>query len=233
MLPEIQSLLILQDRDVEILKHKRLLENAPKKAETIKKRLADAKLALDNAKEEQQKNEVAIKSVDLDRKTRKTSIERLKQQQYETTKAEEIAAISSEINKYQATVDELETQELELMEKKDALAEKLSQATSSFEQNKTHAVNAIDELKASIKNSQSRLAELTEERKTLASDIDADLLAKYDRLFSKKEGHSVVTLHNDNCGSCNMKPTPSTISQLFDGKKIVQCDQCGAFLYSS
>ena len=68
-----------------------------------------------------QENEIAIKGLELDIATRKDTLVKLKVQQYETKKNDEFTALGNEIERYNGEVDDLETQELELMEKADGL----------------------------------------------------------------------------------------------------------------
>ncbi|MFT6794799.1 MAG: putative nucleic acid-binding Zn-ribbon protein, partial [Rubritalea sp.] len=100
MLPQIESLLVIQDRDHQIQTLQRELEKIPRDAAAIKGRLVEAQSALDIAREGIQKNELAVKKIDLDRKTRKNTIERLTVQQFETKKNDEFAALGAEIIRY-------------------------------------------------------------------------------------------------------------------------------------
>jgi len=128
MLPQIESLLVIQDRDHQLQTLKNDLEKIPRDAAAIKERVMQATAELNTAKENVQQNELAIKKIDLDRKTRKDTIEKLTVQQFETSKNDEYAALGAEIVRYTDIVNELETQELEYMEKSDDLTVTLTTA---------------------------------------------------------------------------------------------------------
>ena len=132
MLPQIESLLVIQDRDHQIQTLQSELEKIPRDAAAIKSRLVEAQSALDIARDSIQQNELAVKKIDLDRKTRKNTIERLTVQQFETKKNDEFAALGAEIIRYQDMVDDLETQELEYMEKTDDLTSAFSKANEKL-----------------------------------------------------------------------------------------------------
>ena len=121
MLAEIESLLVLQDRDQRILALEEDMKRIPADKESAKNRLANDLASVANAKKAVQENEVAIKNVELDIGTRKNTLERLKVQQYETKKNDEFTALENETKRYNEEVDQLETTELELMEKADVL----------------------------------------------------------------------------------------------------------------
>ena len=81
MLAEIESLLVLQDRDQRILSLEEDIQRIPNSKEQAKQRLANDNELVANAKKAVQENEVAIKNLELDIGTRKNTLERLKVQQ--------------------------------------------------------------------------------------------------------------------------------------------------------
>ena len=121
MQPDFETLLILQDRDLRLRDIHTQLERIPREKEQASDRLAQTKAAAEAAKSAVQENEVAIKNVELDIGTRRETIGRLKKQQFETRKNEEYQALGHEVVRYGKEVDDLETTELELMEKADQL----------------------------------------------------------------------------------------------------------------
>ena len=116
MLEEVRALLILQDRDRRLLTIAEDLEKMPRDEARAKTKLADDEAAVKNAHEAVVEGEVALKRLELDAQTRRTTIERLKSQQFETRKNDEYQALGHEITRYEKEVDELETKELEAME---------------------------------------------------------------------------------------------------------------------
>ena len=74
MLPEIERLLILQDRDTKLAELKENLERIPRERELAKARLQSSQAGVAKAKEAQQENEVAIKQIELDAETRRNTI---------------------------------------------------------------------------------------------------------------------------------------------------------------
>ena len=127
MLPELEQLLILQEKDQHIRRLKLDLKRLPADQERAKENLASVTGAVRAAKEKVQHNEVAIKNLELQIQTRKDSIARLKVQQYETRKNEEFAALGHEVERYGREVTKLEDDELVLMEKAEVLKAELAE----------------------------------------------------------------------------------------------------------
>ena len=232
MLPQIESLLVIQDRDHQLQTLKNDLEKIPRDAAAIKERVMQATAELNTAKENVQQNELAIKKVDLDRKTRKDTIEKLTVQQFETSKNDEYAALGAEIVRYTDIVNELETQELEYMEKSDDLTVTLTTAEEKLTAIKEGMPAEVKALTEKKNNLTTRIAELTEERAILVKDVESGTLAIYDRVFAKKGNAAVSPLSDNLCGGCHMKVIADTISRTIDEKELSQCENCGCFLYS-
>ena len=232
MLPEIEQLLIIQDRDQKITKLNSDIERLPLEEQQAKQRLKSVIESVNSAESEIKGNEVEISKIELDIDTRKDSITKLKNQQLETKKNEEFAAMEHSITNYQDEISKLEDSQLELMEKGEELN------TSLEEANDTHAKEqkVVDAELAIIKERKiqfsKKIEELKSDREKIASSIDNDLLDQYNRIFKSKKGVAVSELVNDICSGCHMKVTPTTAGMVRAEKVVSTCDQCGRILYS-
>ena len=142
MLPEIEQLLILQDKDQTLKRLNHDLKRFPQEQERVKQKLASDTEAVKQAKTKLQENEVAIKNLQLQIGTRKETITRLKIQQFETRKNDEYSALGNEVVRYGAEVTKLEDSEIELMEKAEELKSKTpDQLRDSLVQLKKEAFN--------------------------------------------------------------------------------------------
>tara|TARA_Y100000589_G_scaffold119849_2_gene114163 strand:- start:149 stop:847 length:699 start_codon:yes stop_codon:yes gene_type:complete len=232
MLPEIEQLLIIQDRDQKITKLNSDIERLPLEEQQAKQRLKSVIESVNSAESEIKSNEVEISKIELDIDTRKDSITKLKNQQLETKKNEEFAAMEHSITNYQDEISQLEDSQLELMEKGEELNNSLEEA------NDIHAKEqkVVDAELAIIKERKiqfsKKIEELKSDREKIASNIDNDLLDQYNRIFKSKKGVAVSELVNDICSGCHMKVTPTTAGMVRAEKVVSTCDQCGRILYS-
>ena len=214
MLPEIEQLLIIQDRDQKITKLNSDIERLPFEEEQAKERLKSVIESVNSAESEIKGNEVEISKIELDIDTRKDSITKLKNQQLETKKNEEFAAMEHSITNYQDEISKLEDSQLELMEKGEELNNSLEEA------NDIHAKEqkVVDAELAIIKERKiqfsKKIEELKSDREKIASNIDNDLLDQYNRIFKSKKGVAVSELVNDICSGCHMKVTPTTAGMV-------------------
>jgi predicted nucleic acid-binding Zn-ribbon protein len=233
MLDEVRSLLILQDRDRRLLALAKDLEKLPQEEARAKAKLAGDESAVTKAHDALREAELKVKKIEMDAGTRRTTIIRLKNQQFETRKNEEFQALGHEITRYEKEVDGLETQELEAMEEVDKLRELLSSAEAS----KKRTQELVNEDIASIQNRRGRLTatrdEVKAERAPLAAQIDGTLLALYERLMKTKDGLAIAPmLEGGRCGGCQMKLIPSSVVKVQAGTERAQCENCGRIIYS-
>jgi len=232
MREDIQQLIHLQELDQKITALTAELIRIPQLKEGAKDRLASDIAALDKAKLEFKENEVAIKNVELDIGTRKTTISKLKNQQFETKKNEEFTKLGDEVVRYEGMVDDLETQELELMEVADGCRINIASAEQILGKTQALVDEEIAELDTRAKDREAEKTRLTELRTTSAGEIDEDLLADYDRLFVKREGQAIVPVTADKqCTGCHVKVTPGTFVAAKTDDTIAECDNCGCMLY--
>jgi len=233
MREDVKQLLALQEVDQKIQALEAELLRIPQLQEAAKDRLANDTAALAQAKANFQANEVEIKKVELDIGTRRNSIERLKNQQFETKKNDEYTKLGQEVTRYEELVDALETRELELMEIADDLRGKISAAEAALSKTQGYVDEEIKALEDRATERRKALAEAQSLQDERVSAIgDEDLLDTYHRLFNKRDGQAIVKVTPErSCTSCHVQVTPATYALAQSGAAIAHCDNCSAILF--
>jgi uncharacterized protein len=232
MLDEVRALLILQDRDRRLLALDKDLERLPQDEARAKTKLAGDEAAVKTAHDALIDCELRLKRLELDAGTRKTTIQRLKVQQYETRKNEEYQALGHEITRYEKEVDDLETRELELMEEMDSLRGAQKAAEAALARTRTLVDEDLATIAARRERMDAERAELLTERKQLAAQVPDSILPLYERLMKTKVGVAVAPLHEGKCGGCHMKLIASTVVAVQNAKEMTRCEDCGRILYA-
>lgn len=233
MFEPIEGLLILQERDRRLANLKEQISQIPQDEARAKGRLNSDEQAVATAKSGLQQIGVEAKKVELDVETRRNTISRLKQQQFETRKNEEFQALGHEVERYAAEIDELETKQLEFMEKADAQREVLDAAEAALAKSQEVVDQDLADLKQRSENLEKEHSTVAAERVKLAADVDEELLSLYERLLVKKKGVAVCPVESGQCGGCHVKLIPATLVKVQAGKEIAQCENCGRILYPS
>jgi predicted nucleic acid-binding Zn-ribbon protein len=231
MLPEVEKLLRVQHHDQKIKAIDKELAGIPVEAEDIRDRLVADRSSVEAAKGELQQTEVAIKNLELDVSTRRTTIGKLKVQQFETRKNEEYQRMGVEIERYAAEIATLEDREMELMEKADAQKKALEQARARLAEKEVEVKEELEDLESlAAKLKSDRAAELAE-RDRLGEGIDSAVLDNYHRLFKSKNGIAVAGLVDEVCQGCHMKVVKSTVIDVKAENHLAHCENCGRILY--
>lgn len=227
-----EALLILQDRDKELIDLRAELERIPRDEERAHTRLDDDKQRVEDATHTLQETEVEVAKTELDAETRRNTIERLKKQQFETRKNDEYQALAHEVTRYSEQVDALETRELELMEQADGCRTKVEEAKQAL--GRTQAL-VDEELAGLAKRRESitaRVDELEKERVGLAADVSEEVLSLYERLLKSKGGTALSSVTEaGQCTGCHMKLIAATLLRVQSGKEVVQCENCARILH--
>jgi predicted nucleic acid-binding Zn-ribbon protein len=228
---ELEQLLVLQDRQQRIRQIQNEIKTVPLERAHLESQLAATAAGVEVLKQKGRQIEIERKKLELDVGTRSESILRLKTQQYQTRKNDEFQAIGHEIERYENEIRKLEDQELELMIEADKLKGEIEAADKSARATKESISRQLADLETKSKALEAQQQQLETERKTLAAQIDDDLLDQFERLFNSKGDAAVVAVEHGVCTGCHMKVTTATAARVKAGKEIVSCENCARILY--
>lgn len=231
MLPEVEKLLTLQERDQRIRAFQTELNAIPEERRLKEKQIADSAARLEAAKTRMKAIEVERKKLEVDAQARRDAIARYRQQQFQTRKNEEFAALGHEIEAAEKAIVSIEDRELELMEEAERLRPAVAEAERQHTEEKAKLESQIAELGKKAENIQARVAELIAGRPALTEGIDEDLLDQYTRLFKSKHGNALVELEHEVCTGCHMKVTTQVALGVRADRTLVHCPNCGRILH--
>jgi len=229
--PDLEQLLVLQDRQQKIKQIQTEVHTLPLQRKNLEEQLAASVAGVEALKQKARQVEMDRKKLELDVGTRTETISRLKTQQYQTRKNDEFQAIGHEIERYENEIRKIEDEELELMVEADKLKADLGVEEKKSATVRESVARQTGDLESKSKTLQSHLEELTKERAEIAGKIDEDLLGRFERLFKSKGDAVVVALEHEVCTGCHMKVTTQTAHRAKAGKEIVSCENCGRILY--
>jgi hypothetical protein len=229
--PELEQLLILQDRQQKIRQIENEIKSLPLQRKHLESQLADSAASLETIKQKARQVEIDRKKLELDVGTRNDSIARLRTQQYQTRKNDEFQAMGNEIKRYEDEIRKLEDEELEFMDQADKLKIEVTAEEKKAGATKDSIARQMNDLGEKSKALEARLQELSKERQELAEKMDEDLLGSFERLFASKGDSAIVAIEHGVCTGCHMKLTTATVKDAEAGREIVNCEQCGRILY--
>jgi uncharacterized protein len=231
MLPVLEKLLILQDRDRQILKLQQELGHIDPERQQLQAQLAGTQKGLEAAKLKVKQLESDRKKLELDVEAKKQLIERYSLQQFQTKKNEEYRALAHEIEMCKEAIVKLDDQQLELMEQADAAQREVAAQTQAFTSAKRTLESRIIDLGTREANLKTELAERKANRGDLADAVDETVRGRYDRLLKQKGSNVVVGIQHGVCGGCHMQLSRSTVVTCQAEQEMVTCINCGRILY--
>ena len=182
-------------------------------------------------KAKSRETELHIKSID-------ERIEKLREQMNNSQTNREYKALLTEVNTLKTDRDKIETESLEHLNKADeSLARVETLKGQLSEREKLREVAASDR-DARHKEIKTKLDELTEERKRLASEVPASELEAYERLFKQREEDAMAGVieidrkrHEFACVLCMMAIPLDSVNRLVARGALTNCSSCGTLLY--
>lgn len=231
MLPVIENLLILQDRDRRLQRLESELSAIIPERTLLLSKTQGTQAALETARTHARQIESDRKKLELEVEARKQLIGKYSGQQFQTRKNEEYKALGHEIETCKADIVKLEDEQIELMEKAETAARDVNAAQAAFQEMKKLAEAQLAGLEAREKSLRQELSDLSKDRDQLASSVDPDVLPRYLRLRKTKGDTVVVGVEHGVCGGCRLRLPPQSLLSCRSEQELTTCPNCGRILY--
>ena len=233
--PVLETLLILQDRDIRRRALEAQLRGVPAEIASVEQKIAGERAAIDAARTELKELESKKKLLETEIGVAEGKLGKYRTQQSQVRKNDEYQALGHEIETTEAAIGTLEEQELAIMYAIDEAKKKFAAAEA--------------ELKANISGHEGRIRTLRERESNLAAELKTaqaevasarepvgELRLKiYDRV-AVRNMPAVVAVTGGKCGGCHLKVS-SEVESAARAKNaegtaaLATCDQCGRIVY--
>lgn len=231
MLNVLTKLLVLQERDRQILRIQGELANLEPQRAMLNSMLSSAQNGLESARTKLKHIEAERNKSELEVNTQKQSIEKYSLQQYQTKKNDEYRAFGHQIETCRKVISAQEDVQLDLMEKAEAVQKELAAAAVVAKGAQTDVETKIKNLAQREDNFKKELAQLQSDRTELAKAVDENVRVRYERLLKQKGDKAIVGVAHSVCGGCHMQLPPQVIISCQSEAEPVQCPNCGRILY--
>jgi len=128
-------------------------------------------------------------------------------------------------------LDSGETTELELLEEKDQLAEQVKSQEQSLESLSKDLSSQRVKLEHALAASSSEKKDLEKRREEKTKELSVNILARYKRILSARNGLAVVSLEGRSCGGCGAALPPQLVAEVKTLVTIQNCSICTRFLF--
>jgi predicted nucleic acid-binding Zn-ribbon protein len=233
MLPVIEQLLILQDRDRKLLRLRAELADAPLQRKRLQDKATQTQAVFDTVKQKGRQIESDRKKLELEVNSKEEFIRKLETQQGATKSNDQYKAYAHQIETTKGEIHALEDVELGLMEQAEVIAQEIEAAAKIAAAQKAESDKQLADLAAREVNLKREFESASVERAALAENVDETTLARYEHLLERKGDNVVVPIKGGFCGGCHMKLTQQTFVSAKAQTDIITCINCSRILYWS
>ncbi len=229
---DLDQLLILQGKDMEIARLKQALASLPEQRARLTKQMAAIKQRVLAVKQEIVGLDREIKEIEGKIAERRAYIVKMRTLQSNTRKNEEFQMCIHEVEKAEATIDELVTADLELMDKIEAARAELDAKVEKGKQAQKDMEELLARFDRTEQTDKELLVTMLEERAQLAAKVSEPSLFEYERMLKSKGAPVIVTLNEfGSCNGCHMMATDDTRLRVNAMREIVYCPSCHRVLH--
>ena len=230
--PDFQQLLLLHSRDRRLKTLKNDLEKHPSELEYMDKKIFEEKESIRLAMEDWKTLESKNNSLEKDILSHRDQIARQRNRQLEVKKNEEYQALEHEITNLESKIDELESEQIETLDKIDDAREtaevaekKIAQRVIELEKEREERVAFGKQAEIDVQSLETQIVETREE-------VEPDFLSVYDRVSKiVSRPPYMAPLEDQKCSGCHLRVSNDVVSSVLVEKKLTQCDQCGRIVY--
>ncbi len=227
----IQSLLILQERDTQVVRLNKDIAAIPAAIQKLNDEISAIKADVKATEDALKAKEVKRKELELEVESHEAQILKYKTQQIQIKKTEEFEALNKEIETAQAKISDLEDEELMLMDELDGDQAQLKEVNETAERRIGFVKQQIDEWQAKDERFKAMLQEAEVALEDQKSRMDVEHLRFFERLKTQiKRTPYIVELSGQQCTGCHMRVSNDILKKAKIGS-VVACDNCGRMVY--
>jgi predicted nucleic acid-binding Zn-ribbon protein len=231
--PQIEKLLIVQDRDVAVQKIEQELARIPQERGALEGHITAEEANIEAASHALKEKEVERSELDTEIKSKEEAIARFRTQQLEVKKNDEYRALTHQIKQTEQEISDLEERGIELLLEIDETSETFQEEKATIDARIVEEKNQISLLSEREVNLKASIDEAKATVETARSVVDENYLSHYDRVknLSKRPPY-VVRIEAHKCGGCHLR-----VSNEVNGSALVAgdphfCDQCARMVYA-
>jgi uncharacterized protein len=232
MHPDVQSLLAVQQDDLEIYGlEARLGALAPRLAALESERARVAQ-ELERARKAVEGEEARHREALLRLETHRKLVERSQRQYESVTSPREANAALTQLEQTKRMADDSERDAAQILsrigEARRHVAE-LETSLAEVEHRQTDARSTIDAERAEI---QAQLGAARTKRDRTAQDVPRPMLSKYDRVRTRRRAETLFPLRGQSCSACDTAIPTQRRAVMASSGAIEMCEGCGVLLYA-
>lgn len=231
MRAQIEVLATLQDVDREIREKNRakgiLLAEVQRMEEEIKAKKAEIELLRTEWVEKDRTR--SEKERTLQEEGRKVAEKRMRMNRVKNLK--ELQALQREIDQIKQGNAQLEEELMPLLEELEGQVTTLKAKEEEMVKLEKESGDKAQEMRARAAEMERAIEEATKARLVIASQLNRELIGRYELIFSRRGGMAVVAVSGGICQGCYMNIPPQLWNEIIKSERLNLCPSCHRILY--
>ena len=145
--------------------------------------------------------------------------------------AKELQALQREIEQLKQHNSELEENLIIIMEEIDGIKAQIQAKEAEMAAMQEEWQKKQEEFKTQLTGIDQAVSEAATRRQRIASQVAAELISRYELIFSRRGGTAVVEVTGGICQGCYMNIPPQLWNEIIRNEKLNLCPSCQRILY--
>ena len=143
----------------------------------------------------------------------------------------ELQALQREIDQIKQNNSVIEEELIKAMEALDTCATSLGEKEAEAKALEETWATKRAELQLQLARVESEMIEVSKGRETLTTQLNGELIGRYELIFSRRGGTAVVAVLDGICQGCFMNIPPQLYNEILKGERLHLCPSCNRILY--
>jgi uncharacterized protein len=176
-------------------------------------------------------NQKERRQVESDVQVQQQKISKLRDQMMSAKTNEQYRAFQHEIQYCEESISKHEDRIIELMLQAEALEANVKQTEAALAREKEQVAKELVRARELAARDKEELDKNRAERAGAIAQVNAPLVALYEKCRKRHHGIAVSDATNGRCSACHLDIRPAMFQQLRTSDEVLVCENCGRILY--
>jgi predicted nucleic acid-binding Zn-ribbon protein len=207
------------------------MTSGPKTLATREAILSSRRASLETAQKGLKDSKAHMKNKEVQIQSLQNKVEDALTKRNAVRKQDEYNALTNQITADKRSIERLETEVLEAMEKNDAQAAEIAALEAEVKKLEAETTTLKADLEGKAESQRSQLKDLEAAIVAAEEVIPADQREQYRRTVKQRGADALAPVEEGACSGCFVSVTAQTINELINRHHMVFCKTCGRILY--
>ena len=230
-IPEIATLVQLQEAETEIVRLRGVLEKVEKDKIKLASRLKQFETAVKENREDLERIEKSCRDNEMEIKIVDDRIIKSNETLRNVTTNKEYQVLLREVDDNKKRKDALESELLDFMDEREKCQSILDESEKEFAQIDEQVKAEQAQVEQQSTEDRALLEEYESRQEEIGRTLDPALLDRFRRISKMNNGSAVSRASDQVCMGCFMNVPPQLYIEVQRGERLISCPQCSRILY--